>query len=444
MSRSAGPGFCLFILLNAALLVRPHELFPVLLDLPIYNTIMLCCLAVSASAVLSQLSFQSLSRNPIDACVLCLLGSILLSSLIHLEIREGITSAIEFVKVLTYYFLLVALLKTCTDLRRFLVCFCLLVVLMVGLAMAHHYQFISVPALEAMHERQSDEIDEETGQPVVLARLQATGIFENPNDLSRILTVGILLSLYFLGDRSLGLLRPLWLFPISLFGQGLHLTHSRGGLLGLLAGIGALFYGRYGMKKALLLGTLTLPPLLLAFGGRQTRMSTSDGTGQRRIQMWNDAFVALQRSPVFGVGTNKFEHDGHTGGSTHNSFVQCYLDLGFVGGTFFFAIFYLMIRVFLSQGGEGSRDVDPQLIRLRPFLLAVVVATVMGMLSSTRSYTQSTYLIVGVCAAFFRIASDQGLPPMPRFNLNLVCRLLLPSAIALAGLYIYVRLSARY
>ena len=73
-----------------------------------------------------------------------------------------------------------------------------------------------------------------------LARLQATGIYGNPNDLSRILVVGILLGLYFLGDRRLGLLRPLWLLPIGLFGLGLHLTHSRGGLMSLLGGLGGL------------------------------------------------------------------------------------------------------------------------------------------------------------------------------------------------------------
>jgi hypothetical protein len=48
-----------------------------------------------------------------------------------------------------------------------------------------------------------------------------------------------------------------------------------------------------------------------------------------------------------------------------------------------------------------------------------------------------------VCAAFARIASNQGTPLMPRFNLKLVGRLLIPSALALITLYAYVRISIR-
>ena len=36
---------------------------------------------------------------------------------------------------------------------------------------------------------------------------------------------------------------------------------------------------------------------------------------------------------------NQYEEQLRT--MAHNSFVQCYVELGFVGGTFFFALFYL-------------------------------------------------------------------------------------------------------
>ena len=338
MSRSPGLGFFLFIVLNATLFIRPQELILSLGELPIYNVLSLAGLAVSASAVLPQLTADSLSKNPINACALCLLGAVVLSHLSHFQLGEALNSAIEFIKVLVYYFLLVSLLDSFSRIRSFLLWLCFFVVLVTSLALLHYYQVVTIPALEAYHERQWEMIDEETGEAPVLARLQATGIYGNPNDLSRILVVGILLSLYFLGDRRLGLLRLLWFLPIALFGQGLHLTQSRGGLLSLFAGLGALFHSRYGRTRTLLLGAVIVP-LLLVVGGRQTKFSTSEGTGQLRIKIWIEGFGLLRESPVFGIGMNQYAEQLRT--AAHNSFVQCYVELGFIGGTFFFALFYL-------------------------------------------------------------------------------------------------------
>ena len=442
LSRSPGFGFFLFILLHAILFLRPHELIPEFGEPPIYNVIILASLAASSSAVLRQLTSSSLSKDPIVACALCLMGSVLLSDLSHLRIGESINSGIEFIKLLLYFLLLLALLDSFARLRRFLVWLCLFVLIVVSLALLHYYKIISIHSLEAYYERQWELIDDETGEPNVLARLQATGIYGNPNDLSRILVVGILLGLYFLGDRRLGLLRPLPLIPIGLFGQGLHLTYSRGGLLSLFAGLFALFHDRYGRAKTLLVSALILPILLVAFGGRQTKFTTSEGTGQERIKIWNEGFVLLRGSPVFGIGMNQYAEQLRI--VAHNSFVHCYVELGFIGGTFFFALFYLPFVALRSKSRDQAKELDPESIRLRPFVFAILIATVVGMLSSARSYTVPTYLIVGLCAAFLRVSSDRGHALLPRFNGNLVGRLFFASGLCLIALYVYVQLGVRY
>jgi putative inorganic carbon (hco3(-)) transporter len=433
--------FALFILLNATLFVRPHELVPGFGEPPIYNVIILACLAVSSSAVLRQLTPDSLSKNPINACALCLLGSVVLSHLSHFRLGEAFNGAIEFIKVLVYYFLLVSLLDSFSRIRSFLLWLCFYVVVVTSLALLHYYQVVTIPALEAYHERQWEMIDEETGEAPVLARLQATGIYGNPNDLSRILVVGVLLSLYFLGDRRLGLLRPLWILPIALFGQGLHLTQSRGGLLSLFAGLGALFHSRYGRTRTLLLGAVIVP-LLLVVGGRQAKLSTSEGTGQQRIKLWIEGFVLLRGSPLFGIGMDQYAEELRL--PAHNSFVHSYVELGLVGGTCFFALFYLPCRSLAAESRDQATGFDPELMRLRPFMLAILIATVVGMLSSSRSYSVPTYLIVGLCAAYLSILSDQRRVLMPRFDLNLVGRLLFRSGVTVIALYVYARLSARF
>ena len=272
--------------------------------------------------------------------------------------------------------------------------------------------------------------------------MQSTGIYGNPNDLARILVVGILLSIYFLGDRRFGTLRLLWLFPILFFGHGLQLTSSRGGLLSLLAGILGLLYIRLGVKKSLIAGALILPLFIVAFAGRQTKMSTSDGTGQERIKIWNEGFMALQSSPLFGIGTNEYAHEVRI--VAHNSFVHCYVELGIIGGMFFFAIWYLPARALRPNGPAEPPGLDPDLTRLRPLMFALLIATVVGMLSSSRTYALPTFLIVGLCTAYVRILSDRAWHLLPPFDARLLGRIWFLSTLTLVGLYAYVRISARY
>ncbi len=442
MSRTSGLGFFLFIVLNATLFIRPGELIEALATWPIYNVVILACLAASASAVLYLLSPASLAQSPIEACALGMLACAVLSHLTHLELLMAISSAVELLKVLAYFFLVVALLDTPSRFRQFFLWLCVFVTIMVSLALMHHYQVINIPALEAMKEVQWDEVDPSTGEPLELERLQATGIYGNPNDLSRILVVGILLCLYFLGDQRSGPVRALFILPMALFGQGLHLTHSRGGVLSLLAGIGVLLIYRLGRTKSLLLAAAVLPALLLVSGGRETNFSTSSGTGQERLKLWNEGFVLMKGSPIFGIGINRYSE--FVGLVAHNSFVQCYVELGFIGGTVFFALSYLPLRALGLQKRDPELGADPEVERLRPYVCALVMATVVGMFSSTRSYSIPTYLIFGIAAAFLKILAETGRIELPRVDWNLARRLAPASLLMLAGFYVYVRLSARY
>jgi hypothetical protein len=441
MSRSPGLGFFLFILLNAALFIRPVDLVPSLEGAPIHNALMLSGLAVSAGAVLGQLRSDCLVSNPIHASVLCLLVSIVLSR-VRQSMLDALGLGFDFIKTLCFYFLLVAVVDSLPRMRAYLFWLCLFVAVLTSLAVLHYYGMVSIPALDAYHEGQ-DEIDEDTGLPIVIARLQSVGFYNNPNDLARILVTGILIALYFLGDRRIGMLRPLWILPIVLFGLALQLTHSRGGLLALFGGLATLFYTRFGRKKTILLSLIIFPTMLILFGGgRQTNFSTSGGTAQDRIKIWSDGLVLMRSSPIFGIGADQYAKE--VGLAAHNSFVHCYVEVGLVGGTFFFATLYLPLRALFSLNRDQATRADPELVRLRPFVLAILAATGVGMLSSTRSYTITSYVIIGLCAAYLRILSDQGQTLLPRLDAKLVRRLAFLSVLTLAGFSTYVRLNARY
>src|SRR2546426_772432 len=131
-------GFFLFILVNATLFLRPGEIVPELLGLPIYEILIILCFVCSISDVLNYLLSDSIDSKPITFCVFGLLAAIVISKLaahntgdswtadfllLHLGFRleETWDMAFHFFKVLVYYLLLVSILNTPRRLRIFLV-----------------------------------------------------------------------------------------------------------------------------------------------------------------------------------------------------------------------------------------------------------------------------------------------------------------------------------
>ena len=432
--------FALFILLNATLFVRPAEIVPALLGLPIYNVLISTCLVVSLPAILAQLTGRSLAERPITACVVGLLAAVVLSHLSHFSLGEARTAGEQFVKVVLYYLLLVSTVDSPAKLRTFQHWLVGLIIVVAGLALLQYYNLVNIPALEVLQVLQEGgEVDEDTGERFVYARLRSTGIFNDPNDLCLILSLAIITCLYFAGDRRSGPLRFLWLAPVGLCGHALTLTQSRGGLLGLLAGLLGLFCARFGWRKTIPLAILMVPAVLLLVGGRQANITTGSGTGQERIQLWNEGLILFRRAPLFGIGYNMYADE--VGLVAHNSYIHCYTELGFFGGTLFLGAFCLALTG-LRQLGSGRISIpDPELRRLRPYLIAIISAYCIGMYSLSRAYVQPTYLVLGLVAVYLRLASDK--PPL-RLDAWLLQRVTLVSVAVLAFLHVYVRLFVRY
>src|SRR5262245_38347742 len=112
--------FYLFLLLNAALFLRPSDLFTELAGVSIYEPVILVCLAASAGPLLGCLTGRSLAGSPVTLCVLGLTVAVPLSHLAHSAFWEARSTGIQFVKITLYYLLLVTALRSTADLRRFL------------------------------------------------------------------------------------------------------------------------------------------------------------------------------------------------------------------------------------------------------------------------------------------------------------------------------------
>ncbi|HJT78086.1 MAG TPA: O-antigen ligase family protein, partial [Gemmataceae bacterium] len=436
-------GFLLFLLLNVDLFVRPEEWLPDLDGLHLYEILILSSLAVCLPGVLRQLAPQSLRDRPVTVCVLGLLAAIMLSSLSRFQFHDAYDAATVFVKVVIYFLLLLANVTTAARMRALLVCVVGSILLVASLALLQYHGLAHIPALEALqqHVQGGDEDDDAAYTP----RLQATGIYNDPNDFSMILLVCMGICVYGAGGRGRVVRRFLWLLPFALFGYALMRTQSRGGFIALLAGTLILLRARFSWKKTFLIGALVIPVIFALFAGRQTSIDLGDDqdTAQARVQLWNEGFVLFKTAPVFGIGKDNYNEEVRQ--PAHNSYVHCYTELGAFGGTLFVGTVYCALVPLLLLGRKGAPPItDPEMARLRPYLLAILVAYAAGMLSLSRPYVPPTYTMMGVGAAYLAIVADGRVLPGTRLNGKLVKQVLLASVLCFTGLYVFTRVFVHF
>ncbi len=436
--------FALFILVNAALFVRPAELMPAVKGLPIYNLIIVACLAISFRQVIKQISTRSLKSSPINLCVVGVLFAVALSHASRLDLGANFTYwTSEFAKVLLYFLMMVALVNTPRRLHGFLIWLNLFTLILTAVALLDYHGYIQLPSIAEAKEHMGVD-----GQDAaeVLIRLCATGIYDNPNDLARILVIGITISLFAIMEKGASSIRFLWIAPMIVFAYALNLTYSRGGLLALMAGIGVLFAARYGWRRSVLAGVIVLPILLAFFGGRQTSFDTQGGTGQHRIQLWAEGLELMRyqaiTSPLFGIGAGRMADE--LGYVAHNSFVHAYVEMGFFGGTLFSGAFFLAAWSIYRLPRTPPPGADRQLWRFRPYLLSIVVGTIVGMLTSTRTYHLPTYMVLGLAACYVRLTADVA-PVLPiKFDMRLVRKLTIIGIVFLVATHLYIRFAVNW
>lgn len=435
-------GFVFILAATATLLIRPGEIAPSLVKWPIYEALMLASLISSLPAILGQFRLGALRRRPTTVFVLGMVAAISLSHLAHGDLWNARYSAATFMKVVVYYLLLVGLIRTPERLQRFLhfVVACLLVVTIVCLLQFH--EVIDIPTITAC--QQSYGVDDDTGGAGTVLRLQATGIFSDPNDFSLILVAALLISWH--GVRqSRGLLWPVvWLVPTIIFGYAIALTQSRGGFLALLAGIFYLAVHRFGWRKSLPVIALALAALLIVVGGRQTNidLSNPEDTAQGRLQLWRDALNEFKTAPLFGIGKENLVDA--IGLVAHNAYLHCFAELGVFGGTVFVGLIYVTVAMLRRVAADPDEDAEAEdsLQQWRPTVLAVIISYGAGVFSLSRPYGIATYLILAIGAAYYGIAAAQSDADETLLDLGMMRRVCLASVLTLLGLFVFVRVFA--
>jgi putative inorganic carbon (HCO3(-)) transporter len=427
--------FYLLLLVNVALFLRPQDLVPSLAAVPFYNILIVVNLVVAAPAIVQQLRSGGW-RSP---AILCLAG-VLTALVVSLVARNDLPGAwhwgLEFAKVAAYFLLLTAVLTTTRRLVIYLATIVTLTLLLAGLAVAHFHGNINFPLITHAREVVYDPL---TGEGTENLRLTAFGVFADPNDLSMIVVLSILICLGGLFYRRLKTTRYFLVGPLLFLGYALALTQSRGGLLALMAGLGVFLVNRYGMLRSLIAIGLLMPLLFVVFGGRQADITESiaRGTGSQRTDLWYSGLQMLKWSPLVGMGHGQFVKE--EGLVAHSSYIQALAEWGLIGGTLFIGLFYVVLYSIWRLKEVERSIASPVLRNLRPYVLGALAAYAASMLTLTRCDVVPTYLVAGLGVSYERLARrGTTLRPLEATPL-LATQIVLVTAAFIGLTYIYIR-----
>jgi hypothetical protein len=440
--------FFLFILVNAALFIRPAEIVPALLGWEIYFYLILLCLLVATPEVIRYLTGQSLDKQPVTLCVFGVLLLIPLPYVLAGDLPEAWRTGFHFAKVCVYFLLFVSVITTPMRLRTLLGCilgFCAALTLLVVLRYHDIVQLETVRALD-------DTMQGQYGSTIRFKRLQGTGIFQDPNELCVLLAAMLPLALYFvIASRNL-FVRTVSAGLLPLFGYAVFLTGSRGGFLAFASGLAILSWMRLGWQKTVLVGLVGAPMLLFAFGGRQTQISTSEGTAQTRVELWRDWLMTFRENPLVGKGMSlpkegELENrrsDQELKHLAHNSYLQSFADLGFLGGILFVGAFFTALWALYRYRADQCVVLNPELRALQPYLFASIGAYGVGMMSLSICFVIPTYFMLALSVAYTQMTQRVSLaaPPPLKMDLALLSRMTAAGLGVLMLLYVFVRVVA--
>lgn len=406
--------FILLVLLTAVMLLRPEELFAELLGAHLYLWTIILATIAAAPKLLHVFTVPELARRSIAVCVLGFFASLVISTALSGK-EIGVEYCEEFFKVMLYYFLLIAVLDTPERLRLFLGWLVVLIGGVATVAALHYYAAFEFPLLpDVIVELRTDP---DTGDSVEVKRALASGIFGDPNDLSLILVLGMLCCIYHAMSTPAVSAKIFWLLPVAPLFFIVSLTGSRGGMLGLLAGFAAIVYSFVGIRIGVPVAIFGSLGLLFFAGGRSAEIA-GGGTAHERLALWQSGLANLFRYPIsvpFGVGPGWYvESEGLL---AHNSFINSYVELGLFGGGFFLLAFLTAVWATDRVGAKtevAGPPPEPWVLKMRPAMLAIIVAYAAGCFSLSRHLVLPTYLVLGLTTAYLNLSGD----PPPRHVVN--------------------------
>lgn len=167
-------------------------------------------------------------------------------------------------------------------------------------------------------------------------RLRGMAFINDPNDFAQVMVSLIPCMFFFWKKGNLPRNVLLVLIPVAWLIFGMYLTHSRGGIIALLAVI------LFGSRKKI--GTIPATIIAAGFFALTTAVGWSGGrdvsveAGSGRMEAWAVGIDLLKSHPLFGVGFSRFGEYFFI--TAHNTIIVCAAELGMFG-LFWWVMFVL-------------------------------------------------------------------------------------------------------
>lgn len=302
---------------------------------------------ITSMVTLVALTFQKLLnrektvKSPLTGMMACFGVAVVMSTMSIGNTSEAIQDIIRLVILI---FLVMNLVCTPERYRGFTTA----VLVFTGYVAAYSIKlFLSGDALVYM-----------TGEEAGLVRSQATGIFNDPNDLAATIVPGLALALMRVKTSGNIFGRVFYSLFCVLLVYAIFLTDSRGGMLALLT-VTSGFCIIFSKRKLLAVAMAVIIGLaFLTFGpARMTTFDSDEDSANSRFWFWANGIEHLKAYPVLGVGYKQFP-DINAGMTAHNSFVLCFTETGFVGYFFWMGCIYYCYKKRLIEGLPASEEAD--------------------------------------------------------------------------------------
>lgn len=429
--------FFLLLLYLVFFYIRPFEMNPAWVQYRIMLWLTLAALLGSALTVLRK------RRLPLCALqiylMIAMFLAVVLSQVATGWFGGGLLAFIDFGTQALIFFLVILNVSSLRRLRITATTVVLLsFVLVVMGILAYHFGF--------MGDRLLLRQNEDTGDQGITSfqRIQALGVLNNPNDLSQ----AVLMVLPFL---ALAWRHGRWfrnfllvILPASVFIYGIFLTHSRSGFIGL-ATLALLTAQRsVGIPRVLTLASILAVPLLATSfsGGRVYDAEETSAHG--RVMAWSAGLEMLKSNPIWGVGYGSFaEHNEENRLAAHNSFVNCFAELGLVGYFVWLALLVVTIQELSSLKGLSDTDqLDHDLRRWSEAIKVSLYTFVVTTLVIARTYFMILYLVLGMAAALVAIARSAGKPVREISIVRPAALVIALEVVSVVFFYVIVRVAA--
>lgn len=177
------------------------------------------------------------------------------------------------------------------------------------------------------------------GTDITIARIRGLGEINDPNDFAQLMVALIPCTFFFWGKGKTFQNVLLVYIPCCVLVFGMYLTHSRGGMVALMAAAVVAGRRKIGLLPAAIGGGVVFVALsaLGWSGGRDVSASA----GSDRMEAWSVGLQLLRTHPLFGVGYQRFTEFYEI--TAHNMIVVTAAELGLLG--FFCWVIFILPTV---------------------------------------------------------------------------------------------------